>query len=205
VSQHPDDAELLALAAARKDEPAFAAEREHVARCTPCRVRLEESEALVVLLDRAHAEVTVSPALRARVHARVLPLRRPHDPRWAALAIMAAVLGSFWLAYLDGRGSDLRWNDLVPDLGVRCLAFQGAFAGIPVVVGMALSRAGKLRLDPLAFSAWTMGFALLGQLALRGHCGAYNLSVHLFAFHFVGVLLAGVLGSGIGRWLHAPR
>jgi len=203
VTQHLESAELLAFAAASERDPAFATARAHLDQCAECQARLRESQALMALLDGIDEPPRISPALRARVHERAF--RRAEASAWGRLGIAAATLVSMVLAYLDGRGSDLRLGDLVPDLGAHCLLFQGAFAAIPLVVGMTLSRAGRVQVQPLVFAAWTMSFALLGQVVLRTHCNAYNLSVHLFAVHFVGVLLAGFIGGGVGRALASAR
>jgi hypothetical protein len=215
VTEHLESEQLLALAALRaRDNPrALQSEAdvslkgalEHVTTCSYCEARLLENEAMFALLDRENAPVVVSPALRARVLTSAVEVQEVGSP-WARLAILAALVASVALAWFDGRGSNpLRLSDLVPSLAGHCLGFQGAFSAIPLVVGMALSRAGKVNVEPLPFAAWSMGFAVVGQVALRTHCGAYNLSVHLFAFHFVGVLLAGVVGGGLGRLLSSPR
>jgi hypothetical protein len=212
VSEHVESEQLLALSAlrAREDPRALKGNEQdaalrvalaHVNTCSYCEARLRENEALFALLDGENVPALVSPALRARVLATVAgtpPVRTP----WARLAVLAMTAASVALAWFDGRGSNpLRLSDLVPSMGAHCLASQAGFAAIPLAVGMVLSRAGKARLLPLPFAAWSMGFAVLGQLWLRNHCGANNLSVHLFAFHFVGVLLAGLIGAGLGRLL----
>ena len=204
MSEHLESEELLALSVSTEDDAAQRVARQHVASCAYCEARLLENQALFALLDGDHQPAAVSPALRARVLASVAA-RTPRVSPWARLAIAAALVSSIVLAYLDGRGSALRLSDLVPSLGAHCLAYQGAFSAIPLVVGMALSRAGKVALQPLPFAAWSMGFAVVGQVALRTHCAAHDLTVHLFAVHFVGVLLAGALGGGLGRLLQSPR
>lgn len=216
MTEHLESEQLLLLAAlrARHDPRGRAAvvadasldsAYQHLTTCSYCEARLLENEAVFALLDGEDRPAVVSSALRARVLAsarQVAPERAP----WARLAILAALVASVALAAFDGRGSNFfRLSDLAAHLAGHCLIFQGAFAAIPLVVGMALSRAGKVRLEPLVFAAWSMGFAVLGQVALRTHCGAYNLSVHLFAFHFVGVLLAGLVGGGLGRLLSSTR
>lgn len=204
MSEHLESEQLLALAVSREDDAALRSARQHAAGCAYCGSRLLENEALFALLDGENQPAPVSPALRARVLASAARTRPAASP-WARLAIAAALLSSVVLAYLDGRGSSLRLGDLVPSLGAHCLAFQGMFAAIPLGVGLVLSRAGKVAPEPLPFAAWSMGFAVVGQLWLRTHCGAYNLSVHLFAVHFVGVLLAGVIAGGVGSLLRSSR
>jgi hypothetical protein len=216
VSEHLESEQLLALSAlrARQDpsvlktsdeDAALHAALAHVTTCSYCEARLLESEAMFALLDGENQPAPVSAALRARVLSSVAQPEPSRAP-WARLAILAALAASIALAAFDGRGSNpLRLSDLVPLNGGHCLAFQGAFSGIPLLVGMVLSRAGKLRLEPLPYAAWSMSFAVLGQIALRTHCGAYNLSVHLFAFHFMGVLIAGVVAGGLGRLLSGER
>jgi hypothetical protein len=216
MTEHLESEQLLALAAlrVRHDPRGLAAvvadttlnsAYEHLTTCSYCEARLLENEAVFALLDGEDRPAAVSPALRSRVLASAAQVA-PERASWSRLAIAAALAASVALAWFDGRGSNpFRLSDLAPHLASHCLSFQGAFSAIPLVVGMALSRAGKVRLEPLAFAAWSMGFAVLGQVALRTHCGAYNLSVHLFAFHFVGVLLAGLLGSGLGRLFSTTR
>lgn len=216
MSEHLDSEQLLALSllgahegevrssASPADEAALRAARAHIARCTSCAARLRENQAVFALLDEQPSPPTISPALRARVLDRVGHGRQPWLP-WTRLSVLLALTSSLLLAYFDGRGSDLRLADLAPDVGLHCLAFQGAFALIPFVVGMALSHAGKVKLEPLAFSAWSMGFAVVAQIALRTRCEAHDLSVHLFAVHFVGVLLAGLISGGLGRMLQPAR
>ena len=204
MSEHLESEQLLALAVSSEDDAALRAARRHVDSCAYCGARLLENRALFALLDGENQPAPVSPALRARVLSSVAH-KAPSKSPWARLAIAAAALSSLLLAYLDGRGSALRLSDLVPSLGAHCLAFESAFSAIPLVVGMALSRAGKVALAPLPFAAWTMGFAVLGQVALRQRCAAHDLSVHLFAVHFVGVLLLGLLGGGLARLLQSTR
>jgi hypothetical protein len=204
VSEHLESEELLALSVSTEDDAAQRIARKHVESCAYCAARLLENQALFALLDGENQPAAVSPALRARVLSSVAGRPTRVSP-WARLAIAAALVTSILLAYLDGRGSELRLSNLVPSLGAHCLAFQGAFSAIPLVVGLALSRAGKVVLPPLPFAAWSMGFAVVGQVALRTHCAAHDLSVHLFAVHFVGVLLAGAVAGGLGRWLQPAR
>jgi hypothetical protein len=216
VTEHLESEQLLALAALRvRHDPRGLAAAEadaslksayqHLTTCSYCEARMLENEAVFALLDGENRPPAVSPALRARVLASAVAVA-PERSAWSRLAIAALLAASVALAWFDGRGSNpFRLSDLVPHLAAHCLSFQGAFSAIPLVVGMALSRAGKVRLEPLPFAAWSMGFAVLGQVALRTHCGAYNLSVHLFAFHFVGVLLAGLLGGGLGRLFSTTR
>lgn len=207
MTEHLDTEQLLALAlvsSGSAGDDALRSAHAHVESCPACAARLRENQALFALIDDAQHLPPVSPALRARVIGSAQRTGKTSSV-WAKLSAALAVLISGLLAWHDGNGGALHLADLVPHLGIHCLAFQAGFAALPLGVGMVLTRAGKVRLQPLAFSAWSMGFAVLGQVALRNHCEASNLSVHLFAVHFTGVLLAGLIAGGLGRALQPAR
>lgn len=196
MSEHLDEEALLALAAGEAGPVVGQAERTHVQGCADCTRRLVELRALWSLLAQTHALPAVSPRLRAR--ALSAAPRGGRARLYAALAIFA----SAWLSWFDGQAGAPKLASL--GWGSHCLGLESAFALLPLVVGAVLSRAGKLRLEPMRYAAWTMGFAVVGQVVLRSHCRAHDVTAHLFAVHFGGVLLAGAIATGLGRFLLAP-
>lgn len=195
MSEHIDAAEALALSALSKTDPERLAAEAHARTCPPCDALLREGQALLSLLDGAQLPVRVDPALKARIETRLF-VRPRVGARWAALA---AAMISFLLVLFDGKSRGAL--DLAE--GVHCMGFEACFAAVPLVLGVALTRFGSLRLQPSLFAACTMTCAVFGQVLLRTRCEAHALSLHLFVFHFLVVLAAGLVAAG-SVYLTAP-
>ena len=116
------------------------------------------------------------------------------------MMVAALALFSFLLAWKNGTSE----GALMPAIGAHCASYESGFALIPLVVGGVLTRVGTVQLSPARFASYTMAFAVFGQLLLRTRCEAHDLSLHLFVFHFLVVLVAGFAGAGAAR-LFAAR
>ncbi|MDB4989464.1 MAG: hypothetical protein JWN04_4642 [Myxococcaceae bacterium] len=198
MSEHIDPAQGLALVALSEDEPELAAAQEHARTCERCCALLAESTMMLQRFDRsARALPSIAPALKLRIAQRT----HASVQRGSYFALCALALLSLLLAWKNGHPVD--FPSVRP--AMRCALFEGGYALAPLLLGVALTRMGKVRLAPARFASYTMGFAVLGQVFLRGHCEAHDLSLHLLIFHFLIVLVAGAVGAGAARLLALRR
>ncbi|MDB4972285.1 MAG: hypothetical protein JWN48_626 [Myxococcaceae bacterium] len=194
MSEHLDPAQALLLASLAEDEPELSAAREHARGCEACRGLLDEGAELLLQLDLAAPPApVVAPALKKRVVEKLYG--RAWDGSYGLVALLALL--SFLLAWKNGVPA----GPSEPAPALRCAGFESAYALAPLLIGGALTRMGSVRLPPGRFAALTMSFAVFGQLLLRGHCQAHDLSLHLLVSHFLVVLAAGLCGAGAGRLL----
>jgi hypothetical protein len=205
-----DAAEIAAL-------PELDAERlaayAHAASCAECAARLAEAESLLALIDAAplpapsaqvlqrtmnavlaefDAEDRVYAAARSRSQApeRMRPSVRPGvtkaPPRRGLVAAAAAVVVSALFALFDTHAGQLAFS-----AGIDCGLKELVFAAGAVGLGFAVSKGRWGALPVAALGAWG---ALVGQAYLRFQCPASHDAPHVFAFHFLGVLVAALVG-----------
>jgi hypothetical protein len=167
----------------------------HAAQCPGCAALLREHEAMLQMLDATFAPAPISPALAARVQLRVYPRR------WPRLVLLGVWLASLALVLGGAATSDV----LAAGIGAHCALVEAGFAVVPVGVGAWLSRAGRVRLDPVGFASIAGAAGLIGQVWLRGHCPVHGAPLHTFLFHFLIVLALSLLGGALGPRIVAPR
>lgn len=180
----------------------------HALTCAACAAALAEGAAVMGLVDEALSVAAPPADALARARREILAelaasARRPPSraPRRGAGAVAAAiVLASVLLAILGGGPGGLQ-----PTVGIRCAAFELAFALGPFVSVFALMRRGRL-VRPVATMAFgAAGGALLGQAMLHAACHALPSTSHAFVFHTAPLLLALVLGTLAGLRAAAAR
>jgi predicted anti-sigma-YlaC factor YlaD len=195
VSGHVTEELALALVTLPAEDPERALAEAHAQGCTSCRALLEESEAMLRMLDADHSLPAVSPALKARVRAAVLgEPARARAWQWQPWALALGTLLSLFMVWLEGQS-----GELAPALGVRCALFELGGAVLPfALVGAAMLR-GVLRPEPLGLALSAMGGALVAQSLLLAECPAQGAVAHSALFHFGGVVLAALLGYAGGR------
>jgi hypothetical protein len=186
---HVQREHALTLVALPRDDAERLAAYHHAATCAHCAALLREHESMLQLLDATFEPATLSPALVARVHARVYPLR------WPRLVVWSIWLASLALVFAVSRTT----TALSGVVGSHCALSEALFAVAPLGLGAWLSRAGRVRIDPVGFAALAGGGALAGQWWLREHCPVHGATVHAFVFHFLVVLALSLLGGLMGR------
>ncbi len=187
----------------------------HAASCAECAALLAEAENLIALLDGAplpapsaqalqrtmnavlaefDAEDRVYAAARSRSQAPERASMRPsvrtavtkRPPRRGLAAAAAAVVVSALFALFDTHEGQLAFS-----AGFNCGFKELVFAAGAVGLGFAVSKGRWGALPVAALGAWG---ALAGQAYLRFQCPASHDAPHVFAFHFLGVLVAAVVG-----------
>lgn len=191
MTAHLDPDQMLAVVALAEDEPERVAAYEHAASCAECRALLRAHEQLLSSIDDAFAPAPISPALAARIQARVFP------QRWPKLVLVSSWIASLLLVLLPAH----QVGALSSAIGMHCALSESAFAVAPLGIAAWMSRGGKLRPDPIKFAV-TGGFAgVVGQLWLRNHCPAHGSTLHAFAFHFLIVIAISLVAGMIGQRL----
>ena len=193
MSEHIEAERALALVSLSEHDEELVLARAHARDCPACQALLAQSAAMLQQLDASMTLPEVRPALRERV----VQARAPSS-RLSQLMIIGFALLSFLLIW---KNHAIGVVTVAP--ASRCAGYEAAFALVPLVVGAALSRMGRVQLSPARFASYTMGFAVAAQLQLRTHCAAHDLSMHLFVFHFLVVLAMGAVGAGAARLLAA--
>ena len=110
------------------------------------------------------------------------------------IATASALLLSFLLAFVD--------YSVVPMIAghaVGCLSMELMVGALPLV-----SMLGFARANGPSLGAWQTGAAgacgaLAGQGVLLTTCAADESVLHVLAFHVLGVVVATLLGLGLGR------
>jgi len=114
--------------------------------------------------------------------------------RAGASAAGAALAASLGFAFLVGGAGPLE-----PLVGLGCAASELMTAALPITVALYFVRRGAAP----GRAAWFAGIASAGALAghahLHLHCPVHTSLAHLLWFHAGGVLLAALLGLGIGQ------
>jgi hypothetical protein len=183
----PEDA--LTMVALPSTDAERRAAYDHAASCADCAALLREHELMLRFVDASFAPAAVSAALAARVQAQV------YSRRWPRLVVLAIGLASLALVFAVDRTS----NALSAVIGSHCALTEAVFAVAPLGVAAWLSRAGRVRIDPVGFAALAGGGGLAAQWLLREYCPVHGATLHAFVFHFLVVLALSVLGGLIGQ------
>lgn len=186
---HLEPEQLLAVVALAPDDPERREAYGHAQGCPRCAALLREHEEMLGMLDAVFAPAPVSPALAARIHARVYPRR------WPYLVLVSTWLASLVLVFGVAQAP----ARLAAEIGSHCALSEALFAVAPLGVGAWLSRAGRVRLEPVGFAAIAGAAGLVGQGWLRAHCPVHGVVLHAFVFHFLVVLALSLLGGLLGR------
>lgn len=192
---HLDPQQVLALVALPDGDAERRAAYDHAASCAECRALWREHEAMLLAIDAAFAPAPISPALSAQIQARVFP------KRWPRLVLLGSWLVSLLLVFMPSR----ELGELASALAMHCVLSESAFAAAPLGIAAWLSRAGRVRLDPLQFAVIGALAGVVGQLWLRDHCPAHGAVLHAFTFHFLGVLAISAAGAALGQRLSAAH
>jgi hypothetical protein len=198
VAEHIDAESALFLVALDDSDPEKRAALTHAVECASCLRLIQESQAMLQLIDREPALVEVNAALETRVRAAVF--ESPRDRRVGRLeylAWLAGALVSGLMIWLDAKPGE----PLYAELGLRCMRFELGFALVALGAGVLWTRSSGREFGPLRASVVAMTGALTGQALLRIRCEAHDAALHLLAFHLVGVVLATMLGAVAGRLL----
>jgi hypothetical protein len=195
MSEHLEPADVLALVALRHEDPERERARAHAETCVECSALWADGERMLSVIDRSFELPAVEPALHARVALRLYP------KRWPRLVLVTSWLSSLMLVMLTTTGA----GELASASGRHCALGEAAFAVFPLAAAAWLTRAGRARLDATSFAALTGVGALVGQLWLRGHCPVHDAAYHAFAFHFLVLVGASLVGGLVGRRIIAFR
>jgi hypothetical protein len=196
VTGHITEELALALVTLPPDDLERKVALEHAAECAACRALLDESEAMLRMLDADHELPAIDPAFKARVQQAVLG--EVKVSRWQTWALFVGALLSLLMVWADARAGEVSAG-----LGVHCLFYELGCAVVPFgLVGGAMLR-GALPPEPRGLALGAMAGALIGQALLLAECPAQGALTHTLAFHFAGVVLAAGLGLMAGRFLPA--
>lgn len=110
-----------------------------------------------------------------------------------SLGLIAAGLATLVALRADTGGDG--WG---VSIGVKCLAFELAGAGLTLGLALALVRRGFIDLRASALATIAAAGALAVDAALHLCCAADSTLAHLTAFHVAGVLAAALLGAMAG-------
>jgi len=184
----------------------------HALSCASCAGALAEGAAVLSLVDEALPLGVPQPEALARARREILaemaaestPSQLPAPPRRrrsrasaAAVAALAALpVLSLVLAIFKSGAAGLQGT-----IGIKCVAFELAFAVGPLVATFALARSGRLGRPILAVAAGAAAGALVGQAVLHVTCHALPSTSHALVFHTLPVMLALALGALAGRGL----
>lgn len=196
MTEHIDPADALSLAALSEDDSELVEARAHARQCAQCRTLLAESQAMLQLLDASQLPTLVEPALKARIERKLYG----RAWGWPQLLTLGTAVVSFLLVLTSGQVGGLASLSSLAQ-GAHCAGYEAIYAAAPLALGAALTRMGKLRLQPLPFAGVTMACAVVGQLVLRTRCPVHGLTLHLFVFHFLAVLALGLIAAGSVRIL----
>ena len=199
MTGHITEELALALMAVAPDDPERRDAFAHAAECSTCRALLEESQAMLRMLDGDGELPAIDPAFKARVRTAVLgstPARK--RARWQSWGLVLGAVLSLGMVWGDAHA-----GPAMPALGIRCALYELGCAVVPLaLVGVSALR-GVLRVEPRGLALAAMTGALVGQALLLTECPAQGAVAHTLPFHFVAVLLAATLGLAAGRMLPA--
>ena len=112
-------------------------------------------------------------------------------------AALAALAGSVALVAVAFSGT----GTVEATLGMKCAGLELAGAAGPLAVAAWMARRGGVALGAWRAAGVASAAALAAQAALHLTCEASHEGAHLVLFHFGGVLLAALVGLGLGREL----
>jgi len=119
-----------------------------------------------------------------------LALRSERD----ALVASALALGlSMTLGLLDYTEISL-----VAGHAISCFSTELAIGALPLVTMLGMARSSSARLGTLASAAGGAAGALAGQGVLLTTCAADESVLHVLFFHVAGVVVATLVGGGLG-------
>jgi hypothetical protein len=197
VTEHIEQEQAIALMALPEHDAQRRRALSHAAGCEHCRGLLAEGAQQLLLIEESAPLPVVSRALKERVTAAVW---QPPDARWSRpLRWLLSIIGLISLA-LVLRDGHLE-QPLSAELGLHCLGYELGLGLAPLPVAALVLRLRRVHVAPLPLVALTTSFAFVGQLLLRTRCEASGAGLHLLAFHFGGIVLAGLLAAATGHLL----
>jgi|GEM_PF-5188687 len=194
MTEHVSHKRALYVVALAESDPVRRTAYAHAETCVHCARTLRESSELLELIDYSAQPVAVNEQLTARVKLAVFGEVLHAEPSLRWPRVMFLLLGAALSAVMA-------WVDAQPgpwfgsDLGVHCVLFENAYALGACVATAVWARTRKRAVDPWTGSLVGMSGAVLGQILLRTHCDSAHATLHLFAFHVLGVLIGTALGA----------
>ena len=125
--------------------------------------------------------------------AALLPNLALRSERDAIVASSLALGLSMTLGLLDY--TEVR---LVAGHAISCFSTELAIGALPLVVMLGMARSSTARLGTLASAAGGAAGALAGQGVLLTTCAADESVLHVLFFHVAGVVVATLVGGGLG-------
>ncbi len=125
--------------------------------------------------------------------AALLPSFAMRSERHAIGASIAALALSLTLGWLD-----FTEFPLIAGHAVGCMSSELVIGALPLAAMLAVSRSAGPRASALQTAAAGACGALAGQGVLLTTCGADASVLHVLAFHVAGVVLAALIGGGLG-------
>ena len=126
MTGHITEELALALVTLPTDDAERKAAELHASGCADCRALLDESEAMLRMLDADQELPAIDSAFKARVERAVLGESKVKVSRWQSWTLLVGALLSLLMVWADSRAGELSAS-----LGVHCLFYELGCAVVP--------------------------------------------------------------------------